>query len=362
MSRRGNRNGGAVGWAQRNNGGNRHPQLGNWDMPSWGWHRGGGNGGVSGAAGQVASGITGQQPHPGGQSNQKSASDLMQQWLNQQQQAALDGQKQSAFSYMQDLLNQYGLGTLTGKLQQLIQSGVTDTASLQLELENTDEWKRRFAGNEMLRQKGLDVLSVGEYLSAEKSYAQVLKQYGVPDGFYSSTSEFANFIGNNVSPSELNQRMQEWSDLANREDPAIKDQLQAMGLSKGDLLAYFIDPSKAAPLIQQKYQSVLIGGAARRAGITTSNTEAQHLAEMGVTEQQASQGFGVVAQDLAPLQKLAQIYGTDYTQSDLESEVFDNNAQAANKRKKLASQERAAFSGQSGIGNGSLTQNTAGLF
>ena len=45
---------------------------------------------------------------------------------------------------------------------------------------------------------------------------------------------------------------------------------------------------------------------------------------------------------------------------DMETEIFQNDGQAANKRKRLASRERAAFSGSSGAGT--LTGKDAGSY
>jgi hypothetical protein len=99
-----------------------------------------------------------------------------------------------------------------------------------------------------------------------------------------------------------------YADLAKREDPAIAEQLGAMGMSQGDLIAYYMDPSRAEPLLQQKYQTTLIGAAARRAGVTPDTAFATHLADLGINEQQAAQGYGQIAAELNPTQKLGQIY------------------------------------------------------
>lgn len=270
--------------------------------------------------------------------------------------------QQSAFDILNNMLTQYGLGSLTGTLKNILLSGITDQNQISLQLQSTNEWKTRFAGNEMLRQKGLPVLDVAQYLSVEQSYAQVLKNYGLPAGFYDDPADFAKFIGNSVSANELQQRAQMYADVARREDPALKDQLSAMGLSQGDLLAYMMDPTRATPLIQQKYQTALIGGAARRARITPDTAYAQHLADLGISEQQASQGYGQIASELPGEQRLGQIYNDSIAQSDLESEVFDGNGAVAAKKKRLASQERAAFSGSSGVGQGSLSRNASGSF
>jgi hypothetical protein len=272
-----------------------------------------------------------------------------------------DAQK-SAFDILNDMLSSYGLGSLSGTLQNIILSGITDQSQIQLQLQGTQEWKTRFAGNEMLKQAGLPVLGVAEYLSVEQSYAQVMKNYGLPQGFYDDPADFAKFIGNSVSPNEIQQRAQMYSDLAKREDPAIKQQLQAMGLGDGDLIAYYMDPTRAQPLLAQKYQSTLIGAAARRAGVTTDTAFATHLADIGISEQQAIQGYGQIAAELPGAQKLGDIYNDQISQADLESEVFDGNAVAGQKKKRLASRERAAFSGSSGVGQGSLSRGSAGSY
>ena len=269
-------------------------------------------------------------------------------------------EEQSAFDYLYSLLNDYGLSSLSGFLKDLILGGTTDSASLMLALQGTNEWRTRFAGNEMLRQQGLGVLSPAEYLSLERSYSQIMRNYGLPSGFYDDPADFAKWIGNNVSAAELQQRVSAYADLANREDPAIVSQLQSMGMSKGDLLAYMIDPARAAPLIQRQYQTTLLGAAARRAGVAADNTYLGQLAARGVTEEQAGQGYGLIAGSLSEANTLSKVYGVDYGIGDMQAEVFENNAQAGKKRKRLASQERAAFSGSAGVG--SLSQDSAGSY
>lgn len=270
--------------------------------------------------------------------------------------------QQSAFSILQAMLTQYGLGSLANTLHDIILSGITDTNQISLQLQNTEAWKTRFSGNEILRQKGLPVLDPASYLSVESSYAQVMKNYGLPAGFYDDPHDFGQFIGNSVSPAELQQRAQMYSDIAKRQDPAITDQLRSMGLSDGDILAHMMDPNRALPLIQQKYQTALIGAAARRSGLVTDNSFASHLADLGISESQATQGYGQIASELPGAQRLGEIYHDQLGQHDLETEVFDGNGAVTSKKKRLASQERAAFSGGSGVGQGSLSRNSSGSY
>lgn len=325
-------------------------QYAGWRMPD-----GSGGGGGSRPGGGGAGGGGGAPAGP-------TPAELARQQIEADREAERQRMSQSAFSLMRGFLKQYGLDSLTGRLQGLIQSGITDQATLTLELQESPEWKTRFSGNELLRQNGQSVLSVAEYLATERSYAQIMKNFGLPQGFYDDPADFGKFIGNNVSASELQERVQSYSDLANREDPAIKQQLASMGMGQGDLLAFMMDPDRANPLIQKKYKTALIGAAARRTGLTTSNSYAERLAGMGVTEEQAQQGYGIISENLAAVDKLGEIYGVDYSQGDFEAEVFEGDGESARKRKRLASQERASFSGSSGVTTGSLSQSTAGQF
>lgn len=268
---------------------------------------------------------------------------------------------QGAFDAMYALLNEFGLSSLGDFLRDLILDGTTDSASLMLALQQTNEWKTRFAGNEMLRQSGLGVLSPAEYLAVERSYAQVMRNYGLPSGFYDDPSDFAQWIGRSVSAAELQQRVSAYADIAKREDPAIRQQLQSMGLTQGDFLAYVMDPNRAAPLIMRQYQTALLGGAARRAGVSDLNNDyLGHLSDIGISEQQAAQGYGAIGASQDEARTLSKVYGIEYGLRDMEAEVFENSAGASTKRRRLASQERASFSGSSGVG--ALSGDSAGSY
>lgn len=311
--------------------------------PPWdhfgGWHPGPGDGGSPGHPGPVA---------PTDPGTGTGGGDL-------------NSTQQSIYDMLAATLTNWGLASLIPTLKDLILQGITSEAELQLALQNTPEWKQRFAGNEMLRQKGLSVLSVGEYLATERSYAQIMHNFGLPSGFYDDPSDFAKWIGNSVSAAELQQRVSSYSDLMNRsEDPAIQQQLSSMGLGTGDLLAMWMDPERAMPLVQQKYQTALLGAAARRSGVVADNGYLGQLAARGVSEQQAAQGYGLIAGSLSDANTLSHVYGVDYGLNDMQAEVFDNSGDAQKKRRRLASQERASFSGTAGVG--SLTQNSAGSY
>jgi len=273
------------------------------------------------------------------------------------------GNNQDAYESFLAILESYGLtgfGEIGRIVRDAVLDGVTDSNQLELMIRDTQEWKQRFAGNEQLRAAGLPVLSVQQYLATEQSYAQIMKQAGMPTGFYDDPTDFAGFIGKSVSANELQMRVTAASDLVNRVDPAIRDQLAAAGMSQGDLTAQFLDPARAMPLLQQKYQGILIGAAARRSGLSADQAYAEKLSTLGVTEQSAIQGYGTIGEILKPLEQLGDLYGQDYGQADAEAEVFEGGS--GKKRKKLASQERATFGGAAGTGSGSLGRSNTGAY
>lgn len=297
--------------------------------------------------------------------NTPTPTDPMQEFWDQQQQQ----QRESAFGMMSSLLDQYGLGSLTPFLQGLIQQGHTDPATLQLELQNRPEWKQRFKGNEMLRNQGLGVLSPAEYLNLERSYASVMRQFGMPAGFYDTNDDFVNFIGNGVSPAELAERAESAMNLVKQVDPTQRQLLSSMyGIGEGDIAAFFLDAKRAAPVLQKTVNAVRTAAAAKRVGIDADFSNAsrfERLNEQGVTAEMAAQGYGIISNEIDPLKNLASIWGrgNDWTLEESERATFFNDGEAQDERRRLIGQERAAFSGASGFRAGvSGRRSSAGQF
>jgi hypothetical protein len=270
--------------------------------------------------------------------------------------AGLEGPKRDAAAALIALFKQYGLESLAGQIVSMIQAGeAADTITLRLQ--ETPEYKQRFAGNEARRAKGLPVLSPAEYISTERSYRQIMAGSGLPIGFYDTPADFQSFLENDIAPTELKARVDQAFIAMDSFDKPTLDYFR-QHYTTGEIAAFFLDPNKAQPLIDQAFRSSQIGGAAARNGV--GGVDAERLAKLGVTGQQADQGFAQIGQELPTLTKLNDIYGGDYAQQDLVQEVFQGDAAASTKRRKLQSQERAAFSGQSGTGKTSLQQSGSG--
>lgn len=264
------------------------------------------------------------------------------------------------------LFKNYGLESLAPLIKQYVQDGYSaDTVTLKLQ--DAPEYQRRFAGNESRRKAGLPVLSPAEYLATESAYKQIMRTAGLPEGFYDSYDDFSGFIGVDVSPSELKSRVDAASLSLEGSDPYYKESLQSMyGLSSGDMLAYTLDPQRSLPFINKRVQSAQFGAAARRQGLNVGTSTAEQYAGMGVTRQQAEQGFQAVAQITPAAERLSQIYGREqaYGQEQAIAEAFGGpmSAEAATRRKRLTEMEQATFGGRSGVARGSLTQGAQGQF
>lgn len=270
--------------------------------------------------------------------------------------SGLVGPQRDAAAALINLFTQYGLGSLAPKIVQMIQGGMSsDTISI--ELQQTSEYKQRFAANDKRIKAGLPALSPAEYLATERSYRQIMQAAGLPVGFYDSTDDFTKWLEMDVSPTEVKARVDAASEAINQTPPETLDYLKQW-YNVSDLTAFALDPTKAQPLIEQRIKAAEAAALAKNQGVGVDRTTAEQIGRQGFSTQQMQQGFGQVAQDATAATKLSDIYGGDLTTGDLVKEVFMNDAQAAQKRTRLASQERAAFGGSAGAGRGALTSQS----
>ena len=279
---------------------------------------------------------------------------------------ATQAQRTDWLSQLSTLFTDYGLPTLVPKITEFLQQGFSyDTITLKLQ--ETPEFKSRFVGNEARRKAGLPILSPGEYLAAEAGYRQVMRTAGLPQGFYDSNDDFATFISNDVSPVELQERVDLASGAIENSDPFYTQSLRSMyGLDTGEMVAYALDPQRALPAISKIARAVDFGAAAARQGLPTAVGIAEQYAGMGVTRQQAEQGFQAVAQILPEAEKLQNVFNRQvdgqYGIEEATSEIFGGpmSAEAADRRRRLSQSNIDLFSGGSGVGKGSLGKSQTG--
>jgi hypothetical protein len=270
----------------------------------------------------------------------------------------LQGAQRDAYLAITNLFKSYGLDSLAPKIYDYVKNGYSgDTISILLQ--DTPEYKTRFAGNEARKAAGLPVLSPGEYLSTEASYRQIMQSAGLPVGFYDQPSDFTTWIGKNVSPTEIQSRVDLATQATVLSNPSYRQALNQMGIQDSELTAYFLDPTKALPHLQKAAATAAIGAEALNQGLTFNQDYAASLANQGITGQQAQQGYSNIAQNLKNYQNLSAIYGGQpYTQQTSEQAVFNQNAAALQEQRRLVGREVGNFSGAAGTAQNALANES----
>lgn len=277
--------------------------------------------------------------------------------------AAKKERTDNAILALTDRFSKYGLGSLIPKIRQLAISGASED-TIALQLQETEEYKQRFIGNEERIKKGLKVLDPGTYLGLEDRYRQIIRAYGLKQ--FDNDSYVTQFISNDVSPEELSSRVVNAVQRVQNADPAVSAMLrQYYNIGATDMVAYVLDPNNQLPKIERQISAAEIGVAAGRQGLTAGVNVAEQLAAQGVTQAEAQRGYSTIADILPQATKLSQIYTgvlDQYNQAEAEQEVFNSLASAQRKRRALTEREIASFSGASGLSKTALDRQTGGTY
>lgn len=267
----------------------------------------------------------------------------------------LTGTNRDAYLALDTLFKGYGLESLAGKIFDYVKNGYSsDTISILLQ--DTPEYKQRFAANEARQKAGLPVLSPADYINTENAYRQALRASGLPASFYDSPSDFTEWLSKDVSPTEMQSRIDLASQATQLANPALRTALNQMGIDDAHMAAYFLDPDKALPILQKQAATAQIGAAALQSGLTFDQSYAEQLATMGVTAAQAQQGYSQVASELNTMTQLGAAYGQSWSQKQSAESTFGTSAQATAEKAGLIGQEKGAFGAQSGTASRGLSQ------
>jgi hypothetical protein len=277
---------------------------------------------------------------------------------------------ESAYNILYKKFSEFGLGSLVESLQSYIQDGLSED-ELTLRLRETPAYQKRFSANKQRIAKGLSALSEASYIKMEDQYQEVMRQYGLPETYWSKDSMgtqkgFEDLLANDVSNTELEDRLLVAQDRVLKSNPEVLKALKDFypDIKNGDILAYTLDPKNAIKDIQRKVTAAEIGGAAlQQEGLTTNLARAEELQRYGVDKRAATEGYSTIGAGLQRGSELAAIYGeSPYTQATAESEEFKlTGAQEARKqRQKITGLEKATFGGQTGLTSGALARDRAG--
>lgn len=274
----------------------------------------------------------------------------------------LSPDQQTASSIISAQLQSWGLSSLAGKVSDLIRQGLNNDA-ITLQLQNTNEYKQRFAGNDARIKKGLAALSPAEYIATENSYRQVLQQYGLPATFYDSQDDFRQFLENDVSPDEVKTRAATAQQVWLGTDEATKQTWRDFyGLSDGAAIASILDEKTALPIVQRMAATAQAGGMATRNGLQADKGRLESYVDQGITTNQLAQGFSEIGQTRDTDNAIASRFGQSFSQADAEAARIQNSAPALRRQQQLYGSEQALFDARAGADQNSLNRRTSGSY
>lgn len=210
----------------------------------------------------------------------------------QRDNTALEGQK-DAHAQLQETLAEFGLSELSDWAWEQIKSGNDETQIMQ-DLRKQEPYKIRFAGNEQRRANGIPPMSEYAYIQYEAQAKALMRQNGLPPGFWDDPADFHALIAADVSPAELNTRIQDGYVRAMQAPAEVRAQFaQWYGPDGASALAAFmLDPAKATPVLERMLAAAEVGGVGDQFGFDLGQARAEELASIGVEGQEARQGFG----------------------------------------------------------------------
>lgn len=258
-----------------------------------------------------------------------------------------DAQK-SAKAIINSALEQYGLGALGDRLWNDYLGG-SPMEQVFFNLRQAPEYKQRFAGMDALVKKGR-AISESQYLDLERTYAQMFRTYGLPPAMYDNPDDYARLIGGEVAPTEIRDRLQLASQAASQAPQEVRDELARLyGVDQGGLTAFFLDPDRTLPVLTQQFAAGTLAATARRTGYgALDKTEAERLAQLGVSEDVAAKGFGELARSSELMTSLDAGEDT-IDRATGQRAVFEGNAAAIERLNRRAERRRAAFGGGGGF-------------
>ena len=261
--------------------------------------------------------------------------------------------RRDARTTIAQILQTYGLGDLADfTYNEIIVKetvNINNPDAVIFALREQPAYQQRFSGNAARLRAGLPELDPASYIQLETQYRDTLRSNGLPLGFYDQTDDFRAFIENDVSPAELNERVQQGYRAVADADPEVKRQMQQLyGVSEGELVAYFLDPQRTAPILTRQARAAQIAArSAEQAGIQLTGGLAEDLARRGITETEAQRGFA----EIGALGELRQTFAgeEELTGEQIVGAQFGIDIQAQQELARRQRQRVAAFQGGGGF-------------
>lgn len=276
--------------------------------------------------------------------------------------------RERASAYVKSLLEQYGLGSLAGRVDELVRQFGPIPEVIMGKLRETGEYKQRFKGLLGLQQKGVtDVRNEAEYLTLESQYRQVFRDSNLTSylGTPGSQQEYdaiAKIVGDfSLSVNEVQERVVDAQRVVAETPKEVRDSLQQFyNIDPAMLTQYVLDPQNTATEIQRRANAAIVGGYATRAGLEFGAGVSERIGEFLGGERNL-RGTQIEPQltEIADIQKsterLAEIEQSDLSDETTALAALDLDEGARRRVRTLQSRERARFGGRAGLTSRSLS-------
>ena len=277
--------------------------------------------------------------------------------------------REQAAAYVKSLLEQYGLGSLAGRVDELVRQFGPIPEVIMGKLRETGEYKQRFKGLLGLQQKGVtDVRNEAEYLTLESQYRQVFRDSNLTSylGTPGSQQEYdtiAKIVGDfSLSVNEVQERVVDAQRVVAETPQEVRDSLQQFyNIDPAMLTQYVLDPQNTATEIQRRANAAIVGGYATRAGLEFGAGVSERIGEFLGGERnlrgtQIEPQLTEIADIQRSTERLAEIEQSELSAETSALSALNLDEGARRRVRNLQSRERARFGGRSAITTGSLSE------
>jgi hypothetical protein len=205
------------------------------------------------------------------------------------------------------------------------------------------------------REANLAPISIQDAVGYRDNAIQLMHAAGLPPEFYDQPEDLARFQIRDVSLVELKSRIDEAAMASTQAPPETRAQLQSLyGVDSGHLTAYYLDPDKAQPVLQKQFAAATLSGTGVRSGYgALDRSQAERLATLGVSSDQAAQGFGQLVQSKELFGALPGEAGIGVLSRDEQlAAAFGGDAAAQEKIRRTAAARKAMFGEGGGFAAG----------
>jgi hypothetical protein len=262
-----------------------------------------------------------------------------------------DSYATSGWEALKQLFRDNGMAELAEIITESFQNNGENDSLIYEDLRKSDQYKTRFKGNFDRLASGKNFLSEGTYIQQENMYASILANNGVTG--LANRDNYARFIANDVSVDEYDRVTK----AVSAEDKTLLAELRKMypGVNDSELATSLLLGKEGSKFLNNRINVAEIKASETEVGIQ-STIGAESLAGK-VSRETVKAGLEKTAAQKSGFESASRMFGEQSVEG-IQNELEQENILGITSRrtKRLASQARAQFSGQSGIATSSLSR------